>query len=94
MSTVESTPMNTITAKDIKRRGVIALEEALSNGPVHVIKNNRPICVVLAEADYQELTGEPIEATPLLDWMLSKPSTGTQTADNIKQQIQEERDSW
>ena len=92
MSTVESTPMNTITAKDIKRRGVIALEEALVNGPVHVIKNNRPICVVLAEADYQDLTGKPMKAPSLLDWMLTKPSTGTQTPNTIKRQIEKERD--
>ncbi len=51
--------MNTITAKDIKRRGVIALEEALQNGPVHIIKNNQPICVVLAEKDYQNLSEPP-----------------------------------
>ncbi len=88
------TQMNTITAKDVKRRGVIALEEALANGPVHVIKNNRPICVVLAEADYQDLTGKQIKGPSLLDWMLNKPATGTQTPNTIKQQIQKERDSW
>ena len=86
--------MNTITAKDIKRRGVIALEEALKKGPVHIIKNNHPVCVVLEENDYQSLTRKPEKAGSLLDWMLNKPATGTQTPETIKQRIQEQRGSW
>lgn len=47
--------MNSIPAQDIKRRGISAVDEALRDGPVHVIKNNRPIYVVLTEAAYAEL---------------------------------------
>ena len=47
--------MNSIPAQDIKRRGISAVDEALRNGPVHVIKNNRPSYVVLTEAAYAEL---------------------------------------
>ena len=94
MNTELSAFMNTITAKDIKRRGVIALEEALKNGPVHIIKNNHPVCVVLKEKDYQSLTGKTKKPGSLLDWMINKPATGTQTPDNIKLRLQEERNSW
>ena len=47
--------MNSIPAQDIKRRGISAVDDALRNGPVHVIKNNRPSYVVLTEAAYAEL---------------------------------------
>lgn len=29
--------MNTIPAQEIKRRGIAAVDEALHNGPVHII---------------------------------------------------------
>lgn len=47
--------MNTIAAQDIKRRGITAVDEALKEGPVHVIKNNQPQYVVLSEERYREL---------------------------------------
>jgi PHD/YefM family antitoxin component YafN of YafNO toxin-antitoxin module len=47
--------MNTIPAQEIKRRGISAVDEALRDGPVHIIKNNRPSYVVLTEADFDEL---------------------------------------
>lgn len=47
--------MNSIPAQEIKRRGIAAVDEALHNGPVHIIKNNRPSYVVLTEAAYAEL---------------------------------------
>jgi PHD/YefM family antitoxin component YafN of YafNO toxin-antitoxin module len=47
--------MNSIPAQEIKRLGISAVDEALRDGPVHVIKNNRPSYVVLSEAAYAEL---------------------------------------
>ncbi|MDH3976700.1 MAG: prevent-host-death protein [Deltaproteobacteria bacterium] len=47
--------MNTIAAQEIKRRGISAVDEKLGKGPVHVIKNNEPMYVVLSEERYQEL---------------------------------------
>ena len=47
--------MNSIPAQEIKRRGIAAVDEALREGPVHIIKNNRPSYVVLSEAAYAEL---------------------------------------
>jgi len=47
--------MKTIAAREIKRRGILAVEDALKDGPVHIIKNDRPTFVVLDEEHYREL---------------------------------------
>ena len=47
--------MKTIAAREIKRRGIVAVEDALKDGPVHIIKNDRPTFVVLDEEHYREL---------------------------------------
>jgi len=47
--------MKTIASQEIKRRGIAAVDESLKNGPVHVIKNNKPQYVILSEEHYNEL---------------------------------------
>lgn len=47
--------MKTIPAREIKRRGIGAVEEALKEGPVHIIKNDQPKFVVMDEGHYREL---------------------------------------
>lgn len=47
--------MNYVSAQDIKRCGISAVDKALEDGPVHVIKNNRPQYVVLTQEDYRDL---------------------------------------
>ena len=47
--------MVTIAAKEIKRRGMSAVDDALRDGPVHIIKNDEPTYVVVTEAHYREL---------------------------------------
>jgi PHD/YefM family antitoxin component YafN of YafNO toxin-antitoxin module len=54
--------MNAIAAQDIKRKGISAVDKALKEGPVHVIKNNRPQYVVLTETRYRELIEAEDEA--------------------------------
>lgn len=54
--------MNVIPAQEIKRRGMAAVDEALAEGPVHIIKNNRPQYVVLTEERYRELLETQEEA--------------------------------
>ncbi len=54
--------MNTVPAQEIKRRGIAAIDDLVSAGDVHVIRNNRPEYVVLTEARYQELIAEAEEA--------------------------------
>jgi PHD/YefM family antitoxin component YafN of YafNO toxin-antitoxin module len=54
--------MNIVRAQEVKRRGIAAVDEALAQGPVHIIKNNRPQYVVLTEENYQELLEAQEEA--------------------------------
>ena len=55
--------MRTIPAREIKRRGISAVDECLNDGPVHVIKNDRPAYVIMTEAHYEELIDALEEAT-------------------------------
>jgi PHD/YefM family antitoxin component YafN of YafNO toxin-antitoxin module len=45
----------TIPAQDVKRRGIGAVDAFLAREPVHIIKNNQPMYVVLKEEDYQTM---------------------------------------
>lgn len=54
--------MNTIPAREIKRRGITAVDEALKDGPVHVIKNDCPAYVIMDEARYRDLLEAEHEA--------------------------------
>ena len=54
--------MNIIPAQEIKRRGISAVDEALRDGPVHIIKNNRPSYVVLTEPAFADLQQAQQEA--------------------------------
>ena len=44
--------MNMIAAQEIKRRGMTALDGLLAQGPVRIVKNNRPRYVVMNEAEF------------------------------------------
>lgn len=53
-----SAVLNTIPAQKIKQRGIIAVDDLLSRGPVHVIMRNEPRYVVMDEKQYEELIDE------------------------------------
>lgn len=55
--------MQTIPAREIKRCGISAVDEALQEGPVHVIRNDRLSYVILSEEHYRELLEDSREAT-------------------------------
>ncbi|HLZ69110.1 MAG TPA: prevent-host-death protein [Dehalococcoidia bacterium] len=54
--------MNTIPAREIKRRGISAVDELLKCGPVHVIKNDSPSYVIMDEVRYRDLIDAEEEA--------------------------------
>lgn len=54
--------MKTIAAQEIKRRGISVLDEALAQGPVHIVRNNLPQYVVLSEKDYENILSDLAEA--------------------------------
>ena len=98
--------MNTLSAAEVKRRGMAAIEEALKKGPVHILKRNRPAAVVLTEEEFQRLVAsesraaagqadkeaEPAPASAC-DFLLSLPA-GNRSTEDIRRQIEEERGSW
>jgi len=47
--------MNTIPAREIKRRGLAAVDDVIEKGDVHVIRNDQPQYVVMSEERYQAL---------------------------------------
>jgi hypothetical protein len=54
--------MNIIPAREVKRRGIGAVDEALEEGPVHLVRNDRAQYVVMTENDYQELINDLADA--------------------------------
>ena len=54
--------MRTIPAREFKRRGIGAVDEMIDEGPVHVIRNDRPVYVIMTEAQYEELVQSRREA--------------------------------
>jgi PHD/YefM family antitoxin component YafN of YafNO toxin-antitoxin module len=54
--------MSTMPVQEIKRRGMSAVDKALADGPVHLVKSNRAEYVVMSEEDYQQLMNDLAEA--------------------------------
>jgi len=49
--------LRSIPAREIKRRGISVVDEALRDGPVYVVKRDRLAYVILDEAQYKALLG-------------------------------------
>lgn len=47
--------IRTVPVGDIDKQGLAALDDILCEGPVHVIKEDRPTYVVMTEAHFAEL---------------------------------------
>ncbi len=78
--------MKTITAQEIKRRGISAVDEQLKDGPVHVIKNNKLQYVIMDENSYEDLIAEQEDSyTARLKQSLADVRQGNvQSFDNIE----------
>lgn len=88
--------VNTLTAAELKRRGMAAIEDGLRRGPLHIVKRNRPAAVVLSEDDYQRLThGEAAAPDGLsaVQWLLSQPAAGRRSKAKIDTDLKAER-NW
>ncbi|OQX19286.1 MAG: hypothetical protein BWK76_05140 [Desulfobulbaceae bacterium A2] len=90
--------MNTIPANDLKRHGISAIEKMLAHGPVHVIKRNQPVCVVLSEEEYRDLThrARTVTTTPahtVMEWFTLTP-IGTSSKQELDQRLSSERKDW
>jgi hypothetical protein len=90
--------MNTLTAAELKRRGMAAIEERLRRGPVHLVKRNKAAAVVLTEEQYEKLSQGRLEAAvpgmTAIQWLLSQPMTGTKSRRQLDRELRAERESW
>jgi hypothetical protein len=86
---------NTVTAAEIKRRGMAAIEEGLRRGPVHIRKRNRSAAVILTEEEYQRLIEKQpraVQGMTAMQWLLTQPSSGTREKNEIDATLTEEHD--
>jgi len=66
-----------MSAQEIKRRGIGAVDDLIEKGPVHVIKNNQLQYVILTEKRYRELMAAENEAhTERVKVALNQVKTG------------------
>lgn len=89
--------MNSISAQDIKRRGMAAIEEALEQGPAHIMKYNRPAAVVLSEQSYQQLLAQRASSlTPAVrDWLANySPRPNGQSRNELDASLAAIRREW
>lgn len=87
---------NIVTAGDLKRRGMAALEEGLRHGPVRIVKRNKAAAVVLSEEEYLLLCAKQSSERPrvtALQWLLSQPAAGTRDKAEIDADLMKER-AW
>ena len=87
---------NILTAAELKRRGLAAIEEGLRRGPVHLVKRNKPAAVVLSEDEYHRLIGDQPSTLPgmtAVQWLLSQPVAGTRSKADIDKALADER-AW
>ena len=85
---------NVISAQELKRRGIGAVDDALREGPVHVIRRNRPSYVILSEDAYQRLVGQHKATERLWDRLLSGHPGGGRSAKEIDDELDAERGAW
>jgi hypothetical protein len=89
--------MNAIAANELKRHGIAAIEKLFAKGPVHVIKRNRPVCVVLTEAEYERLTRVQTETSSqisVIDWFSLPPLGAAAQKSELDDRLSRERDEW
>ena len=88
--------VNTLTAAELKRRGMVAIEDGLRHGPLHIVKRNKPAAVVLTEEEYQRLAfGSatlPAGGITALQWLLSSAPLGARSKAQIDADLKAGRD--
>lgn len=87
---------NTLTAGELKRRGMAAVDDGLKHGPVHIYKRNQRAAVVLSEEHYQHLLAAGRKSVPgmtALEWLLAHPAKGKLSKRQVDRRMREER-AW
>jgi prevent-host-death family protein len=89
--------MNSLTAGELKRRGMAAIEEGLRRGPVHLVKRNKPSAVVISADDYARLSrrrGTKLAGMSATQWLLKQPVRGRKTKKQMDAMLEIERNGW
>jgi len=90
--------VNTLTAAELKRRGMAAIEERLRRGPVHLVKRNKAAAVVLTEEQNEQLAqgrrDVDVPGMSAIQWLLSQPVIGTKSRRRLDRELRAERESW
>lgn len=88
--------MNSLTAAELKRRGMAAIEEGLRRGPVHLVKRNKAAAVVVSAEEYVRMSvrkdAKPVGMTAM-QWLLQQPG-GTKSKRQIDRALRAGRDGW
>ena len=88
--------MRTLSSSEIKRRGIVAVEELLDQGPVHILKNSRTACVALSEEDFARLNSGGARRAQASAWdiLLAPPTKGKISRRKVDARIKTEREAW
>lgn len=91
--------MNSLTAAELKRRGMAAIEEGLRHGPVYLVKRNKPSAVILSEEDYARLSSgggsaARVKGVSALQWLLTQPARGGKHRKELDKALHIEREGW
>ena len=88
--------MRTLSSSEIKRRGIVAVEELLDQGPVHILKNSRTACVALSEEDFARLNSGGMRQAPASAWdiLLAPAAKGKISRRKVDARIKTEREAW
>ena len=88
--------MRTLSSSEIKRRGIVAVEELLDQGPVHILKNSRTVCVALSEEDFVRLNSGGMRRAQASAWdiLLAPAAKGKISKRKVDARIKTEREAW
>ena len=88
--------MRTLSSSEIKRRGIVAVEELLDQGPVHILKNSRTACVALSEEDFARLNSGGMRQAQASAWdiLLAPAVKGKISRRKVDARIKTEREAW
>jgi hypothetical protein len=81
---------NLVSAMEIRRRGMAAIEEALERGPVHLVRRNKPAAVVLSEDDYRHLAGARgtgVRGLGAMQWLLAQRPVAARSKQQIDRRL-------
>jgi prevent-host-death family protein len=87
--------MKTLPAQELKRRGLAAVESLIADGPVEIIKRNRPACVVISIERFRELTSRRGAGTGhRVSDLFAGPARGRRQRADLDAALHGERMGW